>query len=218
MIRSLKNSALIILLILAACKNKQATTSALPLPFINKPDFTPEWIEKKDSGYTSIHQIPAFSFTDQNGETVTEKTVEGKIYVTDFFFTRCGSICPKMTSNMGTLQEKFKNDDEVIFLSHSVTPQMDSVPVLKKYAETKGVITGKWHLLTGSRDEIYRLAKKEYFAGDTVGYYQTGNEFLHTENFILVDKHRRIRGVYNGTLLLEMERLSEDIATLKKED
>ena len=119
---------------------------------------------------------------------------------------------------MGTLQEKFKNDDEVIFLSHSVTPQMDSVPVLKKYAETKGVITGKWHLLTGSRDEIYRLAKKEYFAGDTVGYYQTGNEFLHTENFILVDKHRRIRGVYNGTLLLEMERLSEDIATLKKED
>ena len=218
MIRSLKNSTLIILLMLAACKNKQATTSVLPLPFINKPDFTPEWIEKKDSGYAFIHQIPAFSFTDQNGETVTEKTVEGKIYVTDFFFTRCGSICPKMTSNMGTLQEKFKNDDEVIFLSHSVTPQMDSVPVLKKYAETKGVITGKWHLLTGSRDEIYRLAKKEYFAGDTVGYYQTGNEFLHTENFILVDKHRRIRGVYNGTLLLEMERLSEDIATLKKED
>ena len=190
----------------------------MPLPFINKPDFTPEWIEKKDAGYDSIHRIPAFSFTDQNGETVTEKTVAGKIYVTDFFFTRCGSICPKMTADMGILQEKFKNDDEVIFLSHSVTPQMDSVPVLKKYAEAKGVITGKWYLLTGSRDEIYRLAKKEYFAGDTVGYYQTGNEFLHTENFILVDKHRRIRGVYNGTLPLEMERRSDDIATLKKED
>ncbi len=218
MIRSLKNSALPILLILAACKNKQATTSALPLPFINKPDFTPEWIEKKDVGYDSIHRIPAFSFTDQNGETVTEKTVAGKIYVTDFFFTRCGSICPKMTSNMGTLQAKFKDDDDIMFLSHSVTPDMDSVPTLKKYAEAKGVISGKWHLLTGPRDEIYRLAKKEYFAGDTVGYYQTGNEFLHTENFILVDKHRRIRGVYNGTLPLEMERLSEDIATLKKEE
>ena len=217
MIRSLKNSTLVFLLIFSACKNKQ-TGSSLPLPFINKPDFTPEWIEKKDAGYDSIHRIPAFSFTDQNGETVTEKTVAGKIYVTDFFFTRCGSICPKMTADMGILQEKFKNDDEVIFLSHSVTPQMDSVPVLKRYAETKGVITGKWHLLTGNRDEIYRLAKKEYFAGDTVGYYQTGNEFLHTENFILVDKHRRIRGVYNGTLPLEMERLSDDIATLKQED
>lgn len=217
MTQLIKNNLLICFIALIGC-NTKTKSGELPLPFFNKPDFTPDWIEKKDSGYSSIHQIPAFSFTDQDGETVTEKTVEGKIYVTDFFFTRCGSICPKMTSNMGTLQEKFKNDDEVIFLSHSVTPQMDSVSVLKKYAETKGVITGKWHLLTGSRDEIYRLAKKEYFAGDTVGYYQTGNEFLHTENFILVDKHRRIRGVYNGTLPLEMERLGEDIATLKKEE
>ena len=190
----------------------------MPLPFINKPDFTPEWIDKKDPAYTSIHSIPSFSFNDQDGKTVTEKTVEGKIYVADFFFTRCGSICPKLTADMGILQGRFKDDDEVIFLSHSVTPLMDSVPVLKKYAEAKGVITGKWHLLTGNRDEIYRLAKKEYFAGDTVGYYQTGNEFLHTENFILLDKHRRIRGVYNGTLPLEMDRLEEDIIILKKED
>lgn len=119
---------------------------------------------------------------------------------------------------MGILQEKFKSDDQVIFLSHSVTPDMDSVPVLKKYAQSKGVISGKWHLLTGKHDEIYRLAKKEYYAGDTVGYYQTGGQFLHTENFILIDKHRRIRGVYNGTLPLEMERLGEDINTLKKEE
>ena len=215
MIRSLKNSLLIILILLAGCKTKP---DELPLPFINKPDFTPEWIEKNNPAYTSIHQIPAFTFTDQDGKNITEKTVEGKIYVADFIFTRCGSICPKMTTNMGTLQTKFKDDDEVLFLSHSVTPQMDSVPVLKKYAEAKGVISGKWHLLTGNVDDIYRLAKKEYYAGDTIGYYQTGNEFLHTENFILVDKHRRIRGVYNGTLPLEMERLIEDIVTLKKED
>lgn len=215
MIRSFRNSLLFSVIILVACKSKP---EALSLPFINQPDFTPEWIEKSDKGYESIHRIPAFSFTNQNGEAVTEKTVEGKIYVADFIFTKCGSICPKMTANMGILQEKFKQDDDVLLLSHSVTPGIDSVPVLKKYAINKGVISGKWHLLTGNENDIYRLAKKEYYAGDTIGYYQTGNEFLHTENFILVDKHRRIRGVYNGTLALEMERLIEDIGTLKKED
>jgi len=215
MIQLLKNSFFIFLVFLVGCKSKPGKES---LPFINKPDFTPEWIEKKDPAYSSIHRIPAFSLTDQDGKTVTEKTVEGKIYVADFIFTRCGSICPKMTSNMGLIQEKFKNNDEVLLLSHSVTPGMDSVPVLKKYAEEKGVISGKWHLLTGKEEDIYSLAKKQYYAGDTIGYYQTGNEFLHTENFILVDKQRRIRGVYNGTLPLEMERLEEDINTLLKEE
>ena len=217
MTRLVKNSLLLLFLFSSACKNKTADKS-LALPFINKPDFTPEWIAVDDTAYKNIHTIPAFSFTDQDGKTVTEKDVEGKIYVTDFIFTRCGSICPVMTTNMGTLQEKYKNDDEVLLISHSVTPTMDSVAVLKKYAEAKGIISGKWHLLTGNEDQIYALAKKQYYAGDTIGYYQTGNEFLHTENFILVDKHRRIRGVYNGTLALEMERLMDDIATLKKED
>ena len=215
MIRLLKNNAFILLMILVGCKSKPIESS---LPFINKPDFTPEWIEKNDPAYSSIHRIPAFSFTNQNGETITEKTVDGKIYVTDFIFTRCGSICPKMTNNMGLLQATFKKNDNVLFLSHSVTPDMDSVPVLKKYAEEKGIISGKWHFLTGKETEIYDLAKKQYFAGDTIGYYQTGNEFLHTENFILVDKLRRIRGVYNGTLPLEMERLADDINTLLKEE
>jgi protein SCO1/2 len=95
---------------------------------------------------------------------------------------------------------------------------MDSVAVLKEYAVKRGVISGKWHLLTGKREDIYGLARQQYFAGDTVGYYQTGKEFLHTENFILLDTHRRIRGVYNGTLALEMDRLADDIATLKKEN
>lgn len=215
MIRSVKNSLLATFVLMASCKSKPGET---PLPFISKPDFTPEWISRSDSGYASIHTIPPFSFTDQNGEKVTEKTVAGKIYVADFFFTRCGSICPKMTTNMGYLQEKFKDDDDVMLLSHSVTPEADSVSVLKKYAENKGIIDKKWHLLTGNKEELYRLAKKEYFAGDTVGYYQANNEFLHTENFILVDKKRRIRGVYNGTLQVEMDRLADDIYTLKKED
>lgn len=217
MIQLVKNKSYIfIALALISCKNYTATDTSLP--FINKPDFTPEWIAKTDINYEAIHQIPSFSFTNQNGETVTEKTVENKIYVADFFFTKCGSICPKMTTNMGLLQDKFRNDKDILLLSHTVTPEWDSVPVLKEYAKNKGVISGKWHLLTGNKEEIYALAKKQYFAGDTVGYYQTGNEFLHTENFILVDKKRRIRGVYNGTLPLEIERLSDDILELKKED
>ncbi|MBL0056798.1 MAG: SCO family protein [Chitinophagaceae bacterium] len=215
MTRSLQNSLAALLVLTASCKQKPPGPD---LPFISKPDFTPEWIAKGDSGYASIHRIPSFSFTDQDGRTVTEKTVEGKIYVADFFFTRCAGICPKLTANMAILQESFKNDEEVILLSHSVTPDSDSIPILKKYAEAKGVISGKWHLLTGPREAIYTLAKKEYYAGDTIGFYQTGNEFLHTENVILLDKHRRIRGVYNGTLPLEMERLIEDIGTLKKEE
>lgn len=217
MIRSLKNSFILLLLAIAACHSKPADKE-LSLPFINKPDFTPEWIAAGDPAYDHIHTIPAFSFTDQDGKTVTEKTVENKIYVSNFIFTRCGSICPVMTANMGTVQQRYKDDKDIVLLSHSVTPKMDSVPVLKKYAEANGIISGKWHLLTGDEDQVYALAKKQYFAGDTIGYYQTGNEFLHTENFILVDKHRRIRGVYNGTLSLEMERLMDDIATLKKEE
>lgn len=215
MTQSLKNSWFYLLIALASCEEK---ATEITMPFINKPDFTPEWINKNDSGYKTIHKISSFSFFNQNGETITEKTVENKIYVADFIFTKCAGICPKMTTNMGLLQDKFKNDDDILLLSHSVTPDMDSVPVLKKYAEAKGIISGKWHILTGKQADIYRLAKKEYYAGDTIGYYQTGDEFLHTENFILVDKKRRIRGVYNGTLLLEMERLIEDIGSLKKED
>ena len=214
MTRLLKNSWFFILILLVSCKSKPTESS---LPFINKPDFTPEWIEKNDPAYSTIHRIPAFSFINQDGQSVTEKTVEGKIYVADFFFTRCGSICPVMTTNMALIQERFKNTDEVLLLSHSVTPEMDNVPVLKKYAGEKGVISGKWHLLTGKEEDIYSLAKKQYYAGDTIGYYQTGNEFLHTENFILIDKRRRIRGVYNGTLSLEAERLIDDINTLLKE-
>jgi len=216
MIQSLKNSTRVLfVLLMVACKGKP---KVLPLPFINRPDFTPEWIEASSPAYKNIHTIPAFSFSNQNGEAVTEKTVEGKIYAADFIFTRCGSICPKMTSNMSKVQEAFKDDADVLLLSHSVTPDIDSVSVLKNYAEAKGIISGKWHLLTGNKDEIYSLARQQYFAGDTIGYYQTGNEFLHTENVILLDGHRRIRGVYNGTLPLEMERMIEDIRILKKEN
>jgi protein SCO1/2 len=211
------------LFMLMACNNSSnsisnvKTDSLVPLPFFNVPDWTPAWINKEDSGYTKIHSIPAFSFKDQDGMDITEVNVEGKIYVVNFFYTKCRGICPKMTTNMSLLQEAFKNDSTILLLSHSVTPELDSIAVLKKYAILNKVDSKKWHLLTGDKNEIYALAKQQYFAGDSVGFYQTGNEFLHTENFILVDQKRRIRGVYNGTLLLEIDRIKEDINTLKLE-
>jgi protein SCO1/2 len=188
------------------------------LPFFNQPDWTPEWIAADDSTYRQIHRIPSFSFVDQDGNNITQQTVEGKIYVANFFFSKCNNICPKMTANMHKLQEAFGDDDEVLLFSHSVTPEDDSISVLKKFAAENEVISSKWHLLTGDKTEIYRLAKKEYFAGDSIGYHQSGNEFLHTENFILIDKQKRIRGVYNGTLAVEIERIMKDIEILKEEN
>ena len=195
----------------------QVSDSLVTLPFFNQPDWTPEWINQTDSSYNHIHTIPSFSFLDQNGRVVDENLVNGKIYVANFFFTKCRNICPKMTNNMYLLQEAFKNDTSILLLSHSVTPETDDVKVLHKYALDNKVDATKWHLLTGNKKEIYGLAKQQYFAGDTVGYYQSGNEFLHTENFILIDQYRRIRGVYNGTLLVEIDRIKEDIYILKSE-
>ncbi len=195
----------------------QVSDSLVTLPFFNQPDWTPEWINQTDSSYNNIHTIPSFSFLDQNGRVVDENLVNGKIYVANFFFTKCRNICPKMTNNMYLLQEAFKNDTSILLLSHSVTPETDDVKVLHKYALDNKVDATKWHLLTGNKKEIYGLAKQQYFAGDTVGYYQSGNEFLHTENFILIDQYRRIRGVYNGTLLVEINRIKEDILLLKSE-
>lgn len=215
MIQLIRNSSILLaILFIISC---EPSVNQEVLPFINKPDFTPEWISKKDTGYQHIHRIPSFSFTDQDGITITEKTVSNKIYVANFMFTSCGSICPRMTDNLKMIQEKYKNDSSIILLSHSVTPDRDSVSVLRKYATRKGIQSGKWHLLTGEVNAIYAIAKKDYYAGNVIGFYGAQNDFLHTENCMLIDKQRRIRGVYNGTLPLEMERMIADIETLKKE-
>jgi len=218
--KKVSNSILILLvlvvILIVSCNKKTEVEEGLP--FFNTPEFTPEWIGKDSPEFNKIHTIPPFMFTNQDGQTVSEKTVDGKIYVANFIFTSCGSICPKMTDNMKILQDKYANDPQVLLLSHSVTPDKDNVDVLKEYAIEKGCISGKWHLLTGDKEAIYSIAKKQYFAGDSIGYYGKLNDFLHTENFILVDGKRRIRGVYNGTLPIEMDRIIEDITTLKKED
>ena len=160
------------------------------------------------------HTIADFSLTNQNGKTITHEDYTNKIYIADFFFTTCPTICPIMTKNMASLQEKILDDQEVMLLSHSVTPEIDSVPQLKKYALEKGVRDSKWNLVTGDKKQIYELARKSYMAVKTDG---DGGKYdmIHTENFILVDKERRIRGFYDGTKPEEMEVLLEDLETLK---
>ena len=197
---------------MVSCQQKAET-----LPFFNSADFMPEWISKDSDKYASIHQIPAFSFIDQEGNTISEKTIEGKIVVADFFFTACPGICPRLTKSMGVVQEAFHDNEFVVLLSHSVTPDIDSIPRLKAYAISHHVQSRQWHLLTGDRKEIYAVARRGYFADEETGLKKGPDEFLHTENFILVDPHRRIRGVYNGTNPAEVERLIEDIKILKHE-
>lgn len=206
----------LVLLLVSGCK--KIVDQEEGMPFFNSAEFTPEWIAKDSPYYNEIHTIPDFSLTNQDNQIVTNKTVEGKIYVANFMFTTCGSICPRMTDNMNLLQDKYADDAQVLLLSHTVNPEIDTVKKLKEYAKLKGCISGKWHLLTGDKTAIYTLAKKQYFAGDSIGFYGKLDDFLHTENFILVDGKHRIRGIYNGTLPIEMERIIEDIEVLKKEE
>ncbi len=163
------------------------------------------------------HRIADFSLLNQNGDTITQENYRDKIYVADFFFTTCPTICPIMTANLVEVQAALANDPEVLLLSHSVTPEIDSVAQLKKYAIEKGVNDAKWNLVTGDKKQIYELARKSYLAVQEDG---DGGPFdmIHTENFILIDKQRRIRGFYDGTKEEEMDRLLADIEILKNSE
>lgn len=203
-------------LVLFGCGQKEKTASTkMVLPYYSEASFTPNWLTENSDTLKGFHRIPEFNLVNQNGETITKRTVEGKIYVTNFFFTSCPGICPKMTTNMGLIQEAFLKDDEVVLLSHSVTPDFDSVAVLKEYAEKKNVVSGKWHLLTGDRDQIYNLGRNSYFVEEDLGLEKDNDDFLHTENMILVDQNGYIRGIYNGLNQASMTQLIEDIQSLK---
>lgn len=205
-----------ILLIGQSCKESVTVGSRVEsLPYYTEATFTPRWYNSKKVDLDTIHKIPSFRLTNQDGELVSESTFDDKIYVTDFFFTICPGICPKMTANMGLLQDEFFNDDDVLLLSHSVTPARDSVPVLKEYALNKGVRSGKWHLVTGEQNEIYQLGRKAYFVEEDLGLEREIDEFLHTENFVLIDKNRHIRGIYNGLNKSSINQLIADIKTLQ---
>jgi len=187
------------------------------LKIYNPADVNPRLVDESILHVQKNHSIADFNLINQNGKKITNKDYEGKIYIADFFFTRCQNICIAMAYNMSELQEFYKNDTDIMFLSHSVTPLIDSVSVLKEYALNKGVIDGKWNVTTGKKKHIYELARKSYFAVLDEGNGDE-NDFIHTEQFILVDKKRRIRGYYDGTNDQEMEKLKEDIVFLKEEE
>ena len=163
-----------------------------------------------------FHRISNFNLVNQNGDIVSEEFYKNKIYVADFFFTTCPSICPIMTNNMLKVQEKIKNDPNVLLISFSVDPETDSVPQLKKYAKEKGVDDFKWNLLTGDKKQIYDLARKSFFVAE-IDEDSNSNDIIHTENFVLVDPDKRIRGFYDGTNLDEIRNLISDLRLLRGE-
>jgi len=194
------------------CK-EQLTT----LPYFATADMEPEWIKQDDSRFDSLHQVGTFAFMNQDSILVTNKDFDGGMYVTDFFFTTCPSICPEMTDNMASLQARFLDNDRIKFLSHTVTPWIDTVRQLKKYAIEKEVISGKWHLVTGPQEQLYAQARNAYFVEGRMGLRKGEDDFLHTENFVLVGPQRHIRGIYNGTSKSDIQRLIEDMEILKTE-
>ena len=192
-----------------------ALTPDKTLPVLQPDKFDPTLVDDSMLFVKKYHKIAPFKLVNQNGDTITDKDYKNKIYVADFFFTTCPTICPVMTKNMTLVQEEFKNDPDVMILSHSVTPEIDSVEVLKKYAVKKGVMDSKWNLVTGDRKQIYDLARKSYLAAKENKY---GGDYalIHTENFLLVDKESRLRGrSYDGTSEEDVLKLIEDIYILK---
>nr|WP_294773973.1 SCO family protein [uncultured Flavobacterium sp.] len=187
------------------------------LPIYNPADVNPELVDSTVQYIEKYHTIADFSFTNQNGKTITQKDYEGKIYVADFFFTSCGSICPVMSKNMIEVQKAFADNPKVMILSHTVTPEIDSVPVLKKYALKEGVIDSKWNLVTGDKKDIYSMARKSYLAVK-LGKPEELYDMVHTENFVLVDADKHVRGFYDGTKKEEVQKLIEDIKWLLTED
>ncbi|NNL15659.1 MAG: SCO family protein [Flavobacteriaceae bacterium] len=187
-----------------------------PLPIYQPSRVSEELVDSTIQHKSKYHKIADFSLINQNGDTITQKNYEGKIYVADFFFTTCQTICPIMTGNMKDIQEELKEDNDILLLSHSVTPEIDSVAQLKRYSVEKGVIDSKWNLVTGDKKHIYELARKSYLAVKTDG---DGGPYdmIHTENFMLIDKKKQLRGFYDGTNEEDIERLLDDIEILKEE-
>jgi protein SCO1/2 len=203
-------SAIILALFYSALKPKKM------LPIYNPSMVNPELVDSTVQYISKYHSIADFSFTNQNGKTITQKDYEGKIYVADFFFTTCGSICPKMTTNLAVIQKAIINNPKVMLLSHTVFPETDSVSVLKKYAIKNGVIDSKWNLVTGDKKQIYTMARKSYLAVK-LGKPNELYDMVHTENFVLVDSKKRVRGFYDGTKKEDIQRLIEDINFLCSE-
>ncbi|SEC87735.1 protein SCO1/2 [Tenacibaculum sp. MAR_2009_124] len=213
----IKIVVLIFSLFVCCKKSNEKSSRVATLPYYKEATFRPHWLTPGSDEEKSFHKIPSFSMTNQEGEFITNESLSSKIYIVDFFFTSCPGICPKMTDNMSLVQGYFKEDEEVMIVSFSVTPEKDSVQVLRDYANNKNIDSKKWYLLTGIRKEIYDLGRKAYFVEEDLGKTKSEEDFLHTENFVLIDSNRHIRGIYNGLNRNSVMQLIADIKTLKEE-
>lgn len=184
------------------------------IPFYNSADFTPIFLSEVAAEKEITHRISPFEFYNQDSAKVTSESLTGKIYVANFIFTTCNSICPDMVSQMKRIEKAFLGNPQVAFLSFSVTPWIDDVKTLKKYSEVNQISSDHWSLLTGGKEAIYTLARQSFFAEESLGFSKDSTDFLHTEHFILVDGKGRIRGIYNGTLPLDADQCIEDIQAL----
>ena len=197
----------------------KSTEETFKLPYYNQPDFSPEFLTNKDTINSKIkHKIQDFEFLNQDSTAISQQVFKDKIHVANFIFTQCGVVCPILTKNLKIVSDSLEAEKELVFLSYSVTPWIDSPSVLKSYKQRNKIENKNWHFLTGSKSEIYNLARKSYFAEEDIGFAKDSTQFLHTEHFILVDKDQRIRGIYNGTLSFEMQQLIDDIKLLLATD
>ena len=215
----MKTNKFIVLLFIITTIGCEKPAPTIELPYYKDASFTPYWMDQSNADLASFHTIPSFEFVDQEGRLITNQSFDNGIYVANFFFTSCPTVCPKMKSNLTLVQQEFMKEDRVKILSHSVMPWADSVARLHEYAEMNEVLSNKWHLVTGERDEIYTIGRAGYFADEGFGKGLTElDDFLHTENLVLIDKNRHIRGIYNGTLRLEAKRLIADIHQLLEDE
>ena len=196
------------------CANNEKPSQ---LPYYNSPDFNPQFLIPPKANNLITHHIDKIDVVDQGGQPIITEDLKGKIHIANFFFTRCAIICPPMMQNLKGVVNEFSNDSSIIFLSYSVTPWSDSVATLKNYVTENKFNFKNWHLCTGNTASIYTLARRYYFAEESLGYSRDSTEFLHTEHVLLIDPELRIRGIYNASLKLEMEQLTKDIYILKNE-
>ena len=191
-----------------------------PLPVINPVDLNDEMVDPELLRVGYGHTIGKFSFQDQDGNTVTQEDVRGKVYVVEYFFTTCGTICPKMNKQMQRVHKAYKGNKNLNILSFTVDPKTDTVEQMKRYATQHGADASQWHFLTGNKDSLYRLARTSFFVlkpAEAENQGDVGSDFIHTNNFVLVDKQMRIRGYYDGTSAKEVDKLIHDIDHLLNE-
>ena len=199
----------------------QNNTSKKAPKVLNPIDLNPETVDQDLLQIGQGHTIGAFSFQNQFGKWIGLNDLKGKVFVAEYFFTTCQTICPKMNDQMQRVQAAFKNESQFSILSFTVNPEVDTIAQLKRYADEHGAIAGKWHFLTGNKEKLYETARKSFFLlkkSEVENQGDVGTDFIHTNNFVLIDKQLRIRGYYDGTNPKEVDKLMEDARLILAEE